>query len=500
MLMDLFRASARKRRVGQPLAERMRPKTLEEFTGQGHLLGPGKLLARIAAGKTLPSLILWGPPGTGKTTLAHILATRVGARLSPISAVMSGVKEMRELVQEAAERRDQFNERTVLFVDEIHRFSKAQQDALLPHVEAGTITLIGATTENPSFQVNAALLSRSRVLRLEPLGEPELLLLARRALTDPDRGLGGAGVEVSDEVLGFLVAQSGGDARRMLTALEVAVSISAGAAGSGEGGEAGADGGDAAPVLLTRGIIEEALQQKTLLYDKAGDEHYGVVSAFIKSMRGSDPDAAVYWMTRMIEAGEDPLFVLRRMVIFASEDVGNADPQALSVATAALASYRFIGLPEGVLPLTQAVVYLACAPKSNTALTTYAAARRAVKEHGSLPVPRKLRNAVTALDRQMGHGQAYKYPHEFEGHYVPENYLPEVLEGQRFYEPTTSGHEAEIGARLAAWRTRAERQPAPREPGAGHGAEAGAGGAEPGAGNVPDRSSAPVTPDATRRR
>lgn len=487
--MDLFRASARKRRVGQPLAERMRPKTLEEFTGQGHLLGPGKLLARIAAGKTLPSLILWGPPGTGKTTLAHILATRVGARLSPISAVMSGVKEMRELVQEAAERRDQFGERTVLFVDEIHRFSKAQQDALLPHVEAGTITLIGATTENPSFQVNAALLSRSRVLRLEPLGEAELLLLARRALGDPERGLGGAGVEVSDEVLGYLVAQSGGDARRMLTALEVAVTISTGGAGGGEGGEAGADGSDAAPVLLTRGIIEEALQQKTLLYDKAGDEHYGVVSAFIKSMRGSDPDAAVYWMTRMIEAGEDPLFVLRRMVIFASEDVGNADPQALSVATAALASYRFIGLPEGVLPLTQAVVYLACAPKSNTALTTYAAARRAVKEHGSLPVPRKLRNAVTALDRQMGHGQAYKYPHEFEGHYVPENYLPEVLEGQRFYEPSTSGHEAEIGDRLAAWRTRVEG--GSREPGAGHAAEPGAAGAEPGAGRVPDRRHPP---------
>jgi putative ATPase len=483
MLMDLFRASARKRRVGQPLAERMRPKTLEEFVGQGHLLGAGKLLARIAAGKTLPSLILWGPPGTGKTTLAHILATRVGARLAPISAVMSGVKEMRELVQEAAERRDQFGERTVLFVDEIHRFSKAQQDALLPHVEAGTITLIGATTENPSFQVNAALLSRARVLRLEPLGEAELLSLARRALADPDRGLGNAGVEVSDEVLAHLVAQSGGDARRLLTALEVAASIATAGATPGEAGAPGAagEGGDAARVPLTRGIIEEALQQKTLLYDKAGDEHYGVVSAFIKSMRGSDPDAAVYWMTRMIEAGEDPLFVLRRMVIFASEDIGNADPQALSVATGALASYQFIGMPEGVLPLTQAVVYLACAPKSNTALTTYAAARRAVKEHGSLPVPRKLRNAVTALDRQMGHGQAYKYPHDFEGHYVPESYLPEPLEGQRFYEPSGSGYEAEMRARLAAWRARAESEDA-------QGTDAGA---------TPDP--APAAPHARRR-
>jgi putative ATPase len=454
--MDLFRSSARKRRVGQPLAERMRPKTLEEFAGQGHLLGPGKLLARIAAGKTLPSLILWGPPGTGKTTLAHILATRVGARLASISAVTSGVREMRDLVHEAAEQRDQFGARTVLFVDEIHRFSKAQQDALLPHVEAGTVTLIGATTENPSFQVNAALLSRCRVLRLEPLGEAELVRLARRALADTERGLGGARALVPDDVLGYLVAQCGGDARRLLNALEVAVSIAGEPEGGGEGEGGGAAGGEGgagdAAIVLTRGIIEEALQQKTLLYDKAGDEHYGVVSAFIKSMRGSDPDAAVYWMTRMIEAGEDPLFVLRRMVIFASEDVGNADPRALSVATSALASYQFIGMPEGVLPMTQAVTYLACAPKSNTALTTYAAARRAVREHGALPVPGKLRNAVTALDRQMGRGQDYKYPHDFEGHYVPETYLPDALQGQRFYQPSGAGDEAEMGARLARWR------------------------------------------------
>jgi putative ATPase len=451
--MDLFRQSARKRRVGQPLAERMRPKTLEEFAGQTHLLGPGKLLARIAAGKTLPSLILWGPPGTGKTTLAHILATRVGARLAPISAVTSGVREMRDLVQEAAEQRDQFGARTVLFVDEIHRFSKAQQDALLPHVEAGTVTLIGATTENPSFQVNAALLSRCRVLRLESLGEAELTLLARRALADAERGLGRLRVEVPDEVLAYLVAQSGGDARRLLNALEVAATIAE--APEGEAGEAGPEreAGEAA-VVVTRDLVEEALQQKTLLYDKAGDEHYGVVSAFIKSMRGSDPDAAVYWMTRMIEAGEDPLFVLRRMVIFASEDIGNADPRALSVATSALASYQFIGMPEGVLPMTQAVTYLACAPKSNTALTTYAAARRAVKEHGALPVPAKLRNAVTALDRQMGRGQDYKYPHDFEGHYVPETYLPDALLGQRFYQPSNAGDEAETGARLARWRAR----------------------------------------------
>lgn len=454
--MDLFRSSAQRRRVGQPLAERMRPKTLEEFAGQGHLLGPGKLLARIAAGTALPSLILWGPPGTGKTTLAHILANQVGARLAPISAVMAGVREMRELIHVAAERRDQFGERTVLFVDEIHRFSKAQQDALLPHVEAGTVTLIGATTENPSFQVNAALLSRCRVLRLEPLDSADLIMLARRALSDPDRGLGAARVEVPDDVLARLVAQCGGDARRLLTALEVAVAI-AGAPGTPEAGEQ-------APAVLTTEIIEEALQQKTLLYDKAGDEHYGVVSAFIKSMRGSDPDAAAYWMTRMLEAGEDPLFVLRRMVIFASEDIGNADPQALTVATSALAAYQFVGLPEGVLPMTQAAVYLACAPKSNTALTTYAAARRAVKQHGALPVPRKLRNQVTGLDRRMGHGQGYKYPHDFEGHYVPERYLPRELAGQRFYEPSGSGHEAEIRARLAAWREQAGDETPDDEP------------------------------------
>jgi putative ATPase len=441
--MDLFQHTARKRRVHQPLAERMRPQSLEEFVGQEHLLGAGHMLSRIVAQSALPSLILWGPPGTGKTTLARILAERVKARFEPLSAVMAGVKDIRAIVARAADERDRFGARTVLFIDEIHRFSKAQQDALLPHVEAGTVTLIGATTENPSFQVNAALLSRSRVLRLESLDPGALRALATRALGDRERGLGGAAVTVPDDVLDWLVAQSGGDARRLLNALEVAVTMAADSADA-------ADAADQPQVSLD--IAREALQQKTLLYDKAGQEHYGVVSAFIKSMRGSDPDAAVYWMTRMLEAGEDPLFVLRRMVIFASEDVGNADPQALGVATAALSAYQFMGMPEGALPLTQAVVYLSCAPKSNTALTTYAAARRAVREHGALPVPAKLQNAVTALDRQMGHGRDYRYPHDFEGHYVPEEYLPEALAGARFYEPTDSGHEATIQERLQAWR------------------------------------------------
>ena len=440
--MDLFGHNAQTRRVNQPLAERMRPTSLEEFVGQDHLLGDGKLLDRVLAGRELPSLILWGPPGTGKTTLARILASRVKAELESLSAVDAGVRDIRSVVARAADRRDQFGRATLLFIDEIHRFSKSQQDALLPHVEAGTVTLIGATTENPSFEVNAPLLSRCRVLRLEPLTAEALVALARRALADRSRGLGEVTVDVSDEVLDMLVAQCAGDARRMLNTLELAVSI------------ASPDG--QAPAVVSRDVLNEATQHKTLLYDRAGDEHYGVVSAFIKSMRGSDPDAAVYWMTRMLEAGEDPKFILRRMVIFASEDVGNADPQALTVATSALAAFQLVGLPEGVLPMTQAVTYLACAPKTNTALTTYAAARKAVLAHGALPVPAKLRNATTGLQRELGHGRGYKYPHDFDGNYVAETYLPEALVGQTFYEPSESGYEARIKAHLDALRARNE--------------------------------------------
>jgi putative ATPase len=441
--MDLFQKSAQKERVNQPLAERMRPVTLDEFVGQDHLLAPGKLLAGVAGGGRLPSLLLWGPPGTGKTTLARLLAARERSHFVTVSAVNAGVKELRAEVAAAAERRDLHRQRTILFVDEIHRFSRAQQDALLPHVEAGTVTFVGATTENPSFEVIAPLLSRCRVVRLEPLGDEALRAIAARALADPERGLGKRNVQLDPAGLDRLVAQSGGDARRMLNALEVAADLAA-AAGK---------------ATVEAAHVDEALQQRTLLYDKAGDEHYGVVSAFIKSMRGSDPDAAAYWMTRMLESGEEPRFILRRMVIFASEDIGNADPQALVVATAALAAFELVGLPEGVLPLTQAAVYLACAPKSNTALTTYAAARRAVREHGALPVPAKLQNAVTALDREMRKGAGYKYPHEFDGHYVPETYLPDRLAGARFYEPSSSGYEREIGPRLAEWRRRAGDEP-----------------------------------------
>jgi putative ATPase len=458
--MDLFsRASARDRR-GQPLAERMRPATLAEFVGQQHLLGPGKLLQRILQNRALPSLILWGPPGTGKTTLARLLATEVGAWLVAMSAVMAGVKDLREAIAEATIRRDQRAIQTVLFVDEIHRFNKAQQDALLPHVEAGTVTLIGATTENPSFEVNAALLSRAKVLVLHPLTDADLRQLIDRALADCERGLGKVRLTVPQDARDLLAREARGDARRALATLEAAAAVAAAAAPeSGEAPEEAEGARDPlgpvselAPRLIDRAIIEESLQRRTLLYDKAGDEHYGVVSAFIKSLRGSDPDAAVYWMARMLEAGEDPLFILRRMVIFASEDVGLADPRALQIAVAALEAFRFVGLPEGTLPMTEAVIFLAMAPKSNTALTAYAAAKAEVIHHGALPVPAHLRNAATPLGREIGWGAGYQYPHDHPDHHVVETYLPDAIRGHRFYEPTHQGAEKAIGERLRGLR------------------------------------------------
>jgi putative ATPase len=446
--MDLFAHSATQRRTNQPLAERMRPRMLEEMVGQEQLLASGKILGDLRPGRTVPSIILWGPPGCGKTTLARLIGQAVRAELVALSAVESGVKDVREVVARAAQKRDERGTRTMLFIDEIHRFSRAQQDALLPHVEHGTITLIGATTENPSFGVVAALLSRCRVLRLTALPETSLRQLAEQALVDRERWLGQRATRATPELpelLDRLVAAADGDARRLLTLLEVAVELARAQADAAEpGGERAGD------VELRAEHVAEAIQGKTLLYDRAGDEHYAVISAFIKSLRGSDPDAAVYWMTRMLEAGEDPRFLLRRLVIFASEDVGNADPQALGVATSALAAFELVGLPEGALVLTQAAVYLALAPKSNRALTTYAAARKAVLEHGALPVPAKLRNASTALTRAMGHGEGYKYPHDFAGAYVPEDYLPEALIGRTFYEPGDNGFERELAARLRA--------------------------------------------------
>jgi putative ATPase len=441
--MDLFQRAASKDRRGQPLAERMRPISLAEFVGQAQLLGPGKWLRRALERGELSSLVLWGPPGTGKTTLGRLLAAEAQAHFVPLSAVNAGVKDLREAVADAAARRDQHGQRTLLFVDEIHRFNKAQQDALLPHVEAGTVVLVGATTENPSFEVNAALLSRTRVLVLAPLGEAELRTLVDRALADGERGLGREPLDCPPAVRDLIAREARGDARRALATLEAAAAV---------------------PMPDAEGVrhidpaaVEEALQRRALLYDKAGDEHYAVVSAFIKSMRGTDPDAAVYWMARMLEAGEDPLFVLRRMVIFAAEDVGNADPQALVVATAALDAFRLIGMPEGVLPMTQAALYLATAPKSNTALTTYTAVKADIDAHGALPVPPHLRNATTPLDRRLGFGAAYQYPHDFEGHFVVERYLPEALRDRHYYEPSASGREREIAERLAALRARGEK-------------------------------------------
>src|SRR3982750_3800440 len=439
---DLFSAAAEKEPRLVPLAERMRPRTLDEIAGQKHILGPNTLLREAIESDQVPSIILWGPPGSGKTTLARVIARATKAELVALSAVDSGIKDIRETVAGARTLLEEQRIRTLLFIDEIHRFNKAQQDALLPHVEKGTVTLIGATTENPSFEVNSALLSRCRVFALRPLEEADLRELMLRAANDAERGLGSEGVRPSEAFLDHVARHSGGDARRALNALEAAAARAK--------AEKRAE--------LTEKDAEEALQQKTLLYDKSGDAHYDTISAFIKSLRGSDPDAAVYYLVRMLESGEEPRFLLRRMVIFASEDVGNAEPRALGVAVDALRAFELIGLPEGVLPMTQAAVFLATCPKSNSTLTTYSSARKAVLEHGPLPVPLKLRNAPTPLMKAMGYSGGYRYPHNFSGNYVPEEYLPDVLRGEQFYQPGDSGEEAQIRDRLAHWRADIEER------------------------------------------
>lgn len=457
--LSLFAHNASKTRVGQPLAERMRPRELSEVVGQPQLLGEGKLLSSLAAmaqpavgggakktaaGTFLPSLILWGPPGTGKTTIGRLLAQQAGARFAPLSAVLSGVKELRQEIDEARTHLIERGQRTVLFIDEIHRYSKSQQDALLPHAEAGTIILVGATTENPSFSLTSALLSRCRVLALEPLAPAALRVVIDRALADRERGLGALPVEVPAEVRELLGTAASGDARRALSTLEAAVHLA----------RPDADG----VRRVTSETLLTALQQRVLRYDKDGDQHYDVISAFIKSLRGSDPDAAVYYLARLLQSGEDPLFILRRMVIFAAEDVGVADPRALPLATATVEAFRFIGMPEGVLPLTELALFLATAPKTNTAVTAYAAAKEAVERTGDAPVPAHLRDGHSAASRALGSGIGYKYPHDFPGHYVRQRYLPEGLPEREFYKPSQSGYEKSIGERLTYLRNLAERE------------------------------------------
>jgi putative ATPase len=425
----------------------MRPRTLGELVGQPHLFGANRLLAQAVARDRLPSMILWGPPGVGKTTLGHVIAAQTAAKYVPFSAVLGSVQDLRVIVREAKERLAYEGKRTVVFVDEIHRFNKAQQDAFLPHVEDGTITLVGATTENPSFAVNAALLSRSKVFRLEPLGDPEIRELLERALSDEARGLGASHLSVDEAALAAIAKSARGDARRALSTLDA---IADHAKSRGE-------------AHISLETVKASSELSPLLYDKSGEEHYNVVSAFIKSMRGSDPDAAVYWMLRMVEAGDDPLFVLRRMLIFASEDVGNADPRAIVVVNACDQAFRRMGLPEGLFPLGQAAVYLACAPKSNAVSTAWQRARELVASRGALPVPKKLRNAVTPLMRHEGYGQGYEYAHDHEGGVVRgETYLPDELVGRVFYEPTDRGEEAKIRQRLEALRA---TRPGPPEEG-----------------------------------
>jgi putative ATPase len=443
--MELFDEHSREAlRAQAPLAERMRPSTLQEFIGQSHLLGEGKLLRRAIETDRLTSMILWGPPGTGKTSLAQVIAKQTNAHFVALSAVLAGVKEIRAVIAEAHQQRRRYSKRTLLFIDEIHRFNKAQQDALLPHVERGDFIFIGATTENPSFEVIAPLLSRSRVFTLQALTPEELAQIIDRALHDPMHGLGKAPVRLDREAREFLVKVANGDARAALNVLELAYVTA----------EPTADGGR----VLTLACIEEAAQQRTLLYDKTGEEHYNLISALHKSMRGSDPDAALYWLGRMLEAGEDPLYIIRRMIRFASEDIGNADPQALVVAVAAMQAVHFVGMPEANLALAQAAVYLATAPKSNALYTGYAGVQQDIQTLPALPVPLHLRNAPTSLMKGLGYGRGYKYPHEYPGHYVEETYLPENLRGRTYYRPADEGYEHVIRQRLRQWReNRGER-------------------------------------------
>ncbi len=441
--MDIFEYHSQKAaESSRPLAEKMRPKNLDGFTGQSHVVGKGTLIRHAIENDRIFSMILWGPPGCGKTTLARIFANETQSHFAHFSAVLSGVREIRSVIEEAKNQLKIRRKKTILFVDEIHRFNKAQQDAFLHHVESGLITLIGATTENPSFEVIPPLLSRCRVITLKPLSSDDIAVIIRSALDDKENGFGNTGLSPDQDALSYLIRIAEGDARTALNNLEIAASLVL-PENKSENKEN----------RITLRVLENALQNKALLYDKSGEEHYNLISAFHKSLRGSDPDASLYWLGRMLAAGENPLYVARRMVRFASEDIGNADPHALATALNAMESFRFLGSPEGELALAQAAVYLATAPKSNSVYTAYGKITELIKTTGALPVPSHIRNAPTGLMKNLGYGKGYKYAHDYEEAYAPQDYLPDELRDRVFYTPTGRGYEKIIKQRLDKWRS-----------------------------------------------
>jgi len=448
--MDMFEHQSEKQKEKEaPLAARMRPRDFHAFVGQEHLIGEGHVLRKAIGADRLPSIILWGPPGSGKTTLAYIIANATNSHFSPVSATSAGVTDLRRIIEESRERRKLYQQRTILFIDEIHRFNKAQQDTVLPFVEDGTITLIGATTENPSFEVISPLLSRCQVFTLNPLTENEIRVIIFRAIKDNLKGLGMLNVTLDDDALVHLITMSNKDARVALNTLEmVATATSFDAKGKRR---------------ITLAIIEDAIQHRALPYDKGGEQHHDIISALHKSIRGSDPDASLYWLARMLEAGEDPLYIARRLVRTASEDIGMADPQALVVAMAAQQAVHFIGMPEGNLALAEAAVYLATAPKSNSLYQGYSQVQEEVKKGSAELVPLHLRNAVTPLMKDIGYGKEYKYAHDYPGHFVEQQNLPDALQGKHFYTPSDQGYEKQVAAQLKDWRQREKSEGAKQE-------------------------------------